>query len=81
MIGYSGCDAYKLVSGLVVKALGIGATTARAIPARRRYFPFMYSRAFPVPIETMNPITPMGRKRSAVSPELSLSTSCAVRTM
>jgi len=66
---------------VAVKALGIGATTVKIRPASNVYFPFTYSRSFPVPIEATNPIAPMGRKRRAVSPALRLSTCWAIRTM
>ena len=75
-------NTYKSGSEFVaVNALGTGANTVRTSPAIRVYFPFTYSRAFPVPIEAMNPIAPIGRKRRAVSPADRLSTCCAIRTM
>jgi hypothetical protein len=74
-------DTYKPDSGLEVKALEIGATTARTSPIMRRCFPFMNSRSFPVPRETIKPIAPIGKKRRAVSPAESLSTSCAIKTI
>ena len=75
-------ETYKSGSwSVAVKLLGMGATTVKTRPASRVYFPFMYSSSFPVPIEATNPIAPMGRKRTAVSPAESLSTCCAIRTM
>ena len=72
---------YKSVLEVTVKDLGMGAHTESPNPAMRRYFPFIYSRAFPVPIENIKPITPIGKKRSAVSPADRLSTCCAMRTI
>ena len=72
---------YKFSLEVTVRALGIGATAVRISPARRVYFPFIHSSSLPVPKETINPITPMGRKRMAVSPADKLSTCCAIRTI
>lgn len=72
---------YKLVSGLEVIALGMGATAVRNSPTSSKYFPLKYSSSLPVPMDAMKPMTPIGRNRRAVSPDERLSTCCAIKTM